>query len=352
MHIAAARLIAYRLPCAVPWSSAAGQLRERHGWLIQLTDRRGRHGYGDAAPLPAAGTEPADQTRAWLDARLPTLVDRSPPQALDELPAPDGLPAARCGLETALLDLQARQQAIPLYQLLGAQTVRPVRVNAALGSLDAHVEQRLAAALAAGYQLLKLKLGTGPAAHELAHLERLCQALPAGCRLRLDANRAWQGQQARQWIERLNRLPVESLEEPLQHADAGELRSLQESARFDLALDESLPAYLAEQAWRNLPVRRIIIKPSCLGGLLPALAIIREAHRHGIACVVTSTLESSAGLWPLCHLAASADALTAPAVHGLATADWFSQHPGPPPVIDGDRLALGAELGSGFILKA
>jgi o-succinylbenzoate synthase len=351
MQIAAAGLIAYLLPCAAPWISAAGALRERHGWLVRLTDRQGRNGYGDAAPLPAAGTEPAIRTRTWLDARLPALIGRTPQQAQRELTAHGGHPAARCGLETALLDLQARQQGMPLYRLLGAETVRPVRLNAALGSLDDGVEQRLRAALATGYRLFKLKLGTAPAARELAHLERLCQALPAGCQLRLDANRAWRHPEARQWIERLNELPVESLEEPLRSADAAELQTLQDSARFDLALDESLPAYLADQQLQPLPVRRIIIKPACLGGPTPALAVIRQAHRDGIACVVTSTLESSAGIWPLCHLAATADSLTTPTAHGLATADWFARDLGNAPVIRDGQVALGPESGTGFILR-
>lgn len=352
MRIVDAGLIPYRLPLAAPWITAAGRLAERRGWLVRLRDRSGRCGYGDAAPLPAAGTETAAESRAWLEEQLPGWVGRSPEAALRTLPAAGGRPAARCGLETALLDLQARQQGVPLYRLLGGETVRPVRLNAALGSLDARVEARMAAAVGTGFNILKLKLGNAPMAAELPLLERLCARLPTGCRLRLDANRAWQVHEAERLIERLNDLPVESLEEPLRHPDPTILQTLQSHARFDLVLDESLTGFLRAGRLPPLPVNRLIIKPACLGGPLAALELNRQAHRQGRACVITSTLESSAGLWPLLHLAASADALTAPAVHGLATADWFARDLGNTPLIRDGRVTLGPESGTGFILKA
>jgi o-succinylbenzoate synthase len=352
MQIVAAELIAYRLPFATPWISAAGHLTERRGWLVRIRDRSGRCGHGDAAPLPAAGTETAPESRAWLDERLPRMIGLSPAPACRALPPASGHPAARCGLETALLDLQGKQQGLPLYRLLGGEPGQAVRLNAALGALDESSGERAAATIAAGFNILKLKLGSAPMAVELALLEQLCERLPAGVRLRLDANRAWRAYETRQLIERLNHLPIESLEEPLRDPHHETLDELQALARFDLALDESLPGFLqAGQRLLPLPVKRLIIKPACLGGLLPALGLVRQAHQQGTACVITSTLESSAGLWPLLHLAATADALTTPAVHGLATAGWFTRDLGNAPPIRDARVTLGPETGTGFILR-
>jgi o-succinylbenzoate synthase len=281
------------------------------------------------------------------------MIGLSPAPACRALPPASGHPAARCGLETALLDLQGKQQGLPLYRLLGGEPGQAVRLNAALGALDESSGERAAATIAAGFNILKLKLGSAPMAVELALLEQLCERLPGGVRLRLDANRAWRAYETRQLIERLNHLPIESLEEPLRDPHHETLDELQALARFDLALDESLPGFLqAGQRLLPLPVKRLIIKPACLGGLLPALGLVRQAHQQGTACVITSTLESSAGLWPLLHLAATADALTTPAVHGLATADWFTGDLGNAPVIRDGRVTLEPESGTGFILRA
>jgi len=351
MRIVDAALTAYRLPLATPWETAAGRWHERQGWLIRITDQSGRCGLGDAAPLPASDTETLSQAQSWLNAQLTTLIGEMSEPACARLPPAPAHPAARCGLETALLDLQSKQQGLPLYQRLGGTSVDVVRLNAAIGALDQQTDERAIAAVAAGYSTLKLKLGLSPIETELSLLEQLCAQLPGGVRLRLDANRAWRMPEAADLIRKLNRLPIESLEEPLRHPTPETLQELQFLARFDLALDESLPGYIRAQQLQPIPVHRIIIKPACLGGLIPALAMIRQAHQSGIACVITSTLESSAGLWPLCHLAATADALTAPAIHGLATSHWFSRDLGDPPVITNGQTTLGSEPGTGFILK-
>ncbi len=352
MRISAFSLTPYRLPFVTPWKSAAGIWHQRQGWLVRLTDQSGHTGYGDAAPLAESGTETLFQARAWLEARRTTLMDGTPERVMQQLSPTTRHPAARCGLETALLDLQSKQQGLPLYrQLAGTAVHSSVRLNAAIGTLDESAGDRAAAAIAAGFTLLKLKLGGAPISTERPRLERLCRQLPDGIGLRLDANRAWQMPEAFDLIGTLNQLPVESLEEPLRKPDPRSLEILQSRARFDLALDESLSGFIRQQRLRSIPVNRLIIKPTCLGGLIPALGIIRQAHRHGLTCVITSTLESSAGLWPLLHLAASADLLTTPAIHGLATAGWFSRDLGnPPPLISG-RVVLGSEPGTGFILK-
>jgi len=349
MQIVDATLIPYQLPLTTPWASAAGRWQERRGWLIRITDQSGRSGHGDAAPLPASGTETLPQARSWLHSRLARLAGETPAQARTQLPPPGNHPAARCGLEAALLDLQSKQQAVPLCQLLGGSPGRVIRLNSMIGGLGPQTGSRAAAAIAAGYTTLKLKLGLAPVDTELALLQQLCERLPPGVKLRLDANRAWQNAEALELIEQLNPLPIESLEEPLRHPIGTTLKRLQERARFDLALDESLPGYIQEQQLQAIPVRRIIIKPTCQGGLIPALTLIRQAHQSGIRCVITSTLESSAGIWPLCQLAAAADDLTTPTTHGLATSDWFSRDLGEPPLPVDGQLTLGADPGTGFV---
>lgn len=349
MQIVDTALTPYQLPLTTPWESAAGRCHARRGWLLRITDQSGRHGYGDAAPLPASGTETHAQAQSWLQGQLALLTGELPVRAGRQLPPPDSHPAARCGLETALLDLQSKQQAVPLYQQLGANRVEPIQLNAAIGALDSQTGERAAAAIAAGFTILKLKLGVSPVGSELRQLEQLCEQLPGGVRLRLDANQAWQLPEASELVRRLNRLPIESLEEPLHQPNPTTLRELQALARFDLALDESLPGYIRARQLQPIPVCRIIVKPACLGGPTAALELIRQAHQSGIACVITSTLESSAGIWPLCHLAATADALTTPAIHGLATARWFSRDLGDPPRITNGRITLGSEPGAGFI---
>lgn len=351
MHPWAAKLTPYRLPFTHPWSSHKGVWQERHGWLLQISDRQGYRGHGDIAPLPQMGSEPPAQSEAWLDATLATLQHLEPRQALQQLPAAPGHPAARCGLECALLDLLAQRQQRPLWQLLGGVRPAPLRTNATIGNLDSRVTERALDAVAAGFDTLKLKIGVQSAATELARLQQLADRLPPGIHLRLDANQAWDPAQAQRLVAALNRLPVESLEEPLAEPLVAALKGLQQAASFDLALDESLAGFLTRHPLSATPVRRLVIKPMLLGGLLPSLRLIRQAAAYSLRCIVTSSLESSAGIWPLCHLAAVADQQAGPATHGLATSHLFSRDLGLPPTVEQASIALGSRPGSGFILQ-
>lgn len=196
MLISAARFGAYRLPLVTPWQSNAGSWRAREGWLIQITDDHGNTGYGDVAPLPEIGTETLQQSEERLHALLPTLINRKSEQVFCLLPNAAATPATRFGLETALLDLQSKQRAIPLYRLLADQAIKAVQINASIGSLDNQVLERASSAVTAGHTTLKVKLGLYPMSEELTQLYRLSDQLPANCRLRLDANRAWKADEA------------------------------------------------------------------------------------------------------------------------------------------------------------
>lgn len=313
MNIQAADWLPYRLPLRKPWQTHLGRIDVRHGELHRLTDSDGRTGWGDAAPLPAFG------------------IDR---QA-----------ACHFAEECARLDLEAQRAEQTLHTWLGAQTdSHSVAVNANLGSLLACAPAAIVAAQAAGFSVIKLKVGIAPLAAEIAHLRMLTAALPTGLRLRLDANAAWPEDQARAFILACHDLPIESLEEPLAQPTALSLKTLQQQAAFALAIDESW--HLIDDAFFASPcVDRLILKPARIGGLRAALALARKAALSNIDCIITSSLESACGILACAHLAA---AVAPNACHGLATSDWLSENTGATPLIENGRLILPKKNGLGF----
>lgn len=348
MRIVESCLIPYRLPLRQPWCSARGCFDHRNGWLVRLKTHDGRCGYGDCAPLPEAGTESPEAALAQLCASLSSLCSTTPLEVLRRLPPPHlfSTPAARCALETALLDLLAQQANMPLAHWLNAGAPLSVTVNQTIGALDEVAAARARQAVDAGFSVLKLKIGLNEPEFELAQLCVLSEALPSGVRLRLDANGAWGPAQARQIINGLSDLPVESLEEPLQHPDKALLRQLQALAPFPLALDESLARATLKNTWDEPAVRRLVLKPMALGGVLPAMALARRVQRAGRECVVTTTVDSAAGVLAATHLAA---ALANELAHGVATSSWLLADTGEAPVVKSGRLDLdGCKPGLGF----
>lgn len=347
MQIRSSLAIPYRLPLRSPWRSSQGQLRQRRGWLVAVKAESGRLGYGDCAPLPETGTESQAQSEAWLSRRLPGLSGASPTDALALLAPTTSCPAARCGLETALLDLISQANHQPLSRWLHPFAGNRVRVNAAIGPAGPQIRLHATNALDHGFRTLKIKVGTEPLEKEVKRLETLAGQLPGETRLRLDANRAWSRDQAYRFIEGVAALPIESLEEPLRNPDCSTLASLQRRAPFDIALDESLSGLDLVQVMAARAVRRVVLKPTARGGLLPALKIAGQARAAGITSVVTSCLESAAGIWAATQLAAVIDP-DSDQEHGLATSDWLLQDLGAPPLLKRGLIELSGQPGLGF----
>ncbi len=386
-------LTPYRLPLRRPWRSAHGVRHDREGWLVQA-HWQDDCGYGDCAPLPEAGTETstaaAERLSTWLrDHNQSTLETQL---AVLERQVPSSTPAADAALETALLDLSARLCGLTLSAYLMSlqpveiardqkpvldqnaerdlepkpasarapelksdrdleQALKPaleIELNAALGAIADLQPEQIDQALAAGFRVLKVKVGVAPIDRELEAIQNLCARLPADVRLRLDANRAWPLATAAKLLDALRPIAsrIECLEEPCAEATDTQLRTLQAQAPFALGLDESLPA----RGWpldpEQLPLRRLVLKPGVIGGLRPTLSLAWHAQAAGLEVVITSLIESAAGLWSSAQLAAAMGSRLA---HGLATADWLAADLGPAPAIKAGRLQLPSRPGSGFV---
>jgi o-succinylbenzoate synthase len=359
-------IVCYQLPLKNPWSSAHGQFQIRYGWLI-IARTGTAIGYGDCAPLPAAGTESFKQ--AWQRLRYWRWCAHhcSVENLLEQLTAalPSRSPAADCAVETALLDLQARQHGCSLRQLLSPNVVDVIPVNAALGPLSPTIPEQITTLLNQGYRVLKFKLGLAPAVTEFIKLRRLVVGLPQDVSLRLDVNQAWNFETALIFITALQKTfcancdnrPlsswIESIEEPLIQATDTHLARLQTLANFPLAIDESL--LQTSRQWpinpATIPVKRLVLKPSVIGGLRPTFALACRAITIGREVVLTSLIESAAGLWSTAQLTAAIIGFKPqyPALaHGLSTATWLAQDLGVAPQPQKDMILLPNVPGSGF----
>ncbi len=312
---------------------------------MKLASADGLTGFGDCAPLPEMGTETSALAEQQLCRGLEACTGSMPQRALAELDRQHTTPAARCGLETALLDLLSQQAGLPLACWLNERASQTISVNAALGALDDHVDTRAWDALAQGYTVLKAKMGVYSREQEQERVVALAHILPAEAALRLDANGRWDEPQARSVLMSLGDLPIESLEEPLAVPRRDALKRLQALVPWPLALDESLRVWRTDDLCADPPVRRLVLKPMVLGGLLPALRLARHGQAAGLEVVVTTTIDSAAGVWAALHLAAALNSDTA---HGLGTGAWLQEDVGRGPIVQAGKLALNPVPGLGF----
>ena len=77
--------------------------------------------------------------------------------------------------------------------------------------------------------------------------------------------------------------------------------------------------------------RILVLKPMLLGGLMPALALARQAHERGLQVIVTTSLESAVGRAGAAHLAAAVLALGPQPAAGIATGRLLAENAGNDP---------------------
>ncbi|MFB6353368.1 MAG: mandelate racemase/muconate lactonizing enzyme family protein [Halobacteriales archaeon] len=332
----------FSLPLDRPLATAAGTVDRREGFLVRVGEDR-PVGVGEATPLPG-WTESIDACRDAIASTLADLDPSAEPAELQDLPA---TPAARHGLELALLDRASRAAGVPLYRHLGGRRrVTSVPVNATVG--DGSVEEtadeaRLAAE--AGYDAVKVKVGARPVEEDVARLSAVREAVGPDVELRVDANGAWDREAARNALEGLLEHDVAVIEQPLAADDLAGHADLRGRGPA-IALDETLRAHAVDAVLDAQAADVLVVKPMVQGGVERGWQLARTARERGAGVVVTTTVDAAVARTAAVHLAA---ALEVDRACGLATADRLARDIAgdPAPVVDG-RITVPQAAGHGI----
>jgi o-succinylbenzoate synthase len=327
----------YDIPLRTPLTTAHGTLTTRQGAILEIVTAEGITGIGEIAPLPEFGGGTLNDALAALHQSpiINDLESKGPDEALDCLyRAGNSLPAsALCGLEIALLDAlgQVQQRSISelLIQRSQSYTTHPhgnisiaprthVPVNAVIGASTIQAAVNAAqSAVAAGFRCLKLKLGLGVKA-DIERVEAIRQALGPSIYLRLDANEAWDFDQALMILTKCASLDIQYVEQPLKASDLTGMHKLRQASPIPIAADEAIEDLAS--ARRVLTAQAadvLILKPQLLGGLHIGRQIIQETTQQGVQCVVTSAIETGISIAAILHLVAASPEVTLEC--GLAT---------------------------------
>ena len=319
----------YRLPLRSVFTTAHGTMTAREGAIIEVITDQGISGIGEIAPLPefAAAGGTLHEALTLLPALSTRLRGKTLREALDLLRTSiwPGLKSgpATCGLETALLDALGKAEGYGINTLLCPTHPGPrqrVQVNATVGVRATEAAVTCAReAIAAGFACVKLKVGWE---HEnQAEIERVAavrEAIGPDAHLRLDANEAWNLEQAIAILSNCAQFDIQYVEQPIRACDLVGMRTLRQAVPIPIAADEAV--YSLQSARDVLDGEAadiLVVKPQLAGGLRAGQQIIQEAAQRGVRCVVTGTIEAGIGLVAALHLAAASPAITLEC--GLAT---------------------------------
>ncbi len=276
--------------------------------LVRFRDAHGAEGWGESAPSDRY-EETVDTVESFLDRVDPrrlSFADVTGSMAyLDTLSA--GEPAAKCALNTALLDGAARISGQPLHRFLGLGFAEDRHVTSFSIGIDTPERIRSKVRDAAQCPILKLKVGSFDDTDNLAALRAEAPVKP----VRVDANEAWKTRE-----EALSRLEwlaadghIEFVEQPMPAALPREdWVWLRERSPLPIMADESyrsaadLPAVLG-------CFHAVNVKLVKTGGPGPALEALRAARNAGLKTMLGCMIETSVLIAAAAHLAELTDYL-------------------------------------------
>ena len=129
---------------------------------------------------------------------------------------------------------------------------------------------------------------------------RLKNLPPPSQRIRLDGNRSFSLKSLQKYIDLLDPTTlaqIEYLEEPLQNIN--EWKDFYKKNKIGLGLDESILDLEKQKISLPIGTKAFILKPSAIGGISKYFSYLNWVHEKGIKIVVSSTFESSLGLFVL-----------------------------------------------------
>ena len=336
----------YRLNFKFNAGTSRGVMTYKDSWFIKLFDNTnsGLFGIGECGPLKGLSPDlEGDLEKAITDcsSRVSALKNIQFSDINDFVP--EGYPALRFALETALLDLQNGGKRV-LYDNEFTKSRETIPINGLVWMGDkALMHQRINDKIAEGFTCIKIKIGAINFEEELELLKHIRDNFSSDqITIRLDANGAFNQSNVFSNLEQLSRYDIHSIEQPIMAGDWFLMRQICNDSPIPIALDEELIGINGPdrklQMLEEINPAYIILKPTLLGGLKQSAEWIDLATSKGIGWWITSALESNIGLNAIAQFVAN-NSIELP--QGLGTGQLFYNNIASPLSINDGNLIFG-----------
>ena len=286
----------YMLEFKRPSGTSRGVLTEKETWFI-IIEHNGKKGIGECGILRGLSADDRpdyEQRLQWtcenINLGMTTLWD-----ALIEFPS------IQFGVEMAFQSLASANpfQLFPSDFTNGAQAMD---INGLIWmGEEAYMKEQIEDKLADGFRCVKLKIGAIEFEKELSLLRYIRTHFTADqVELRVDANGAFNKNDALDKLTQLSEFELHSIEQPIAKNQTDSMAELCKNTPFPIALDEELIGVYSkedkEELLQKIKPQYIILKPSFVGGFRGTQEWIDLADKHQIGWWITSALESNIGL--------------------------------------------------------
>ena len=320
----------YVLNFKQPSGTSRGVLRQKETFFIEMSEGK-RYGIGECGLFRGLSVDDVPHFEEQL-AKVCSTLERG----VDASPLYTDFPSIRMGVEMALKSF-ASDDSFQLYETPFSKGAQPISINGLvwMGTI-AFMRQQVFDKIEAGYDCIKLKIGALDFDVEcqlLAEIRR--RYSPEAVTLRVDANGAFNPEEALQKLEKLSQYGLHSIEQPIAAGQVKAMQKLCAQTPIPIALDEELIGVLdaTEQAalLDEIHPQYIILKPSLLGGFSASEDWIKLAEARNVGWWITSALESNIGLNAIAQWTATQNTVMP---QGLGTGGLFTNNFQSPLVVD------------------
>lgn len=318
----------YHLTFAYPLQISGNKFFHRDGVILTFEDpENGVTAYGEVAPLPGFSDEDLDDVIEVLKANKgyinSSIKERNGAEALKVLNQIHRFPSLSFGLDTLLHDLAAKREGKSLSSYLFDTFSSEIKCNATIGIQE--VKSALKKAnefVEAGYSTLKIKVGY-QITREVRIIKQLRENYP-NLKIRLDANQAWQPDEAIKHLRLLKKFDIEYCEQPVLKDDIYGLKRVTDAVNIPIAADESFRNKRSAKELSFVKAMNVaIFKPTLMGTYKDIFVTKEILDTHVIETVLTTALESAIGRAAITALSAG---LGNPKyAQGLATGSFLKE---------------------------
>ncbi len=286
----------YILNFKQPSGTSRGVLNTKETWFIILYSNS-KHGIGECGLLRGLSIDDRfdyEQQLQWTCNHIHLGLENLYEENME-------FPSIQFGLEMAFKSLES-QNPFELYPSAFVQGKKAILINGLIWmGTEAFMKQQIKDKIEAGFGCIKMKIGAIDFETEINLLKSIRKEFsPLDIELRVDANGAFQPDEALEKLKRLSELDLHSIEQPIKAGQFEAMSKLCEQTPLPIALDEELIGVFTiskkEELIQTICPQYIILKPSFIGGFKGAEEWIQLAERINIGWWITSALESNVGL--------------------------------------------------------
>lgn len=148
---------------------------------------------------------------------------------------------ATAALENMLIEAMARRDGVPVARFLGGDWQAAVETNQCLfWSPDETFDRLTDRFLGEGFRQIKVRIAVGGFEQDLARLRRLRERAGPSVSIAVDANGAWDADEAIEKLRELEPIGLSYVEQPTTAGDWGAFRKALASTSIPLMVDEGL----------------------------------------------------------------------------------------------------------------